>query len=441
MLALRVATAGATAQTFEYTGSEQTFEVPSGVHDLRVRLVGGSGGESGGIGGRSAEVVDSLKVIPGQTLYLEVGGNGQTAAEGGGGGFNGGAAGGNGAGGGGGASDIRLSPRSEGLAVDTRLVLAAGGGGGAGDGEEAGGAGGDAESGGETSTGGNVGGGPGTSGGAGSGGIGCSQAGTSGELGAGGEGGAGFSTNSGGGGGGGLYGGGGGGGGCGSGGGGGGGGSSLVQGLGLVTVSVGEPEIEVSYIPPPSIEISAPGDGATYAVDQHVTVSYSCSAHEIASVTVCSGSVADGGTLDTSTPGAHAFLVNAEDNAGGTSSRAIAYTVLAPTPPTSSGSSGSSGPPGPPGSSKSPPDTVLGSHPPKKVKTTKKKAKVKFTFSSSTTGAAFECKLDKKAYAPCASPKTYELKPGKHTFSVAATSSGLADPAPASFAFKVVRTS
>ena len=431
MLCLRVGSAAATTEVFSYTGAEQTFEVPSGVHNLRIRLVGGYGGEASSQGGRSAEVVSSLKVTPRETLYVEVGGNGQTGAEGGAGGFNGGAAGGNGAGGGGGASDVRLKPRSEGLADDTRLIVAAGGGGGAGEGEEVGGAGGDAESSGGTSTGGNEGGGPGTGGGGGGGGLGCSVSGTGGELGAGGVGGNGFSTNGGGGGGGGYYGGGGGGGGCGSGGGGGGGGSSLVSGLSLVTTAVVEPEIEIKYTPPPSIDISAPGDGATYALNQAVAVSYACSAHEIASVTMCSGSVANGGTLDTSTPGPHAFLVEAEDNIGGTSSKAVAYTVLAPSPsPSASGSQ-----------SKQPPDTVLGLHPPRTVKTKKEKAKVKFTFSASTAGATFECKLDKGALAPCASPKTYKLKAGKHKFSVEAVSGGLTDPTPATFSFKVVRTS
>jgi hypothetical protein len=434
MLALRVTAASATTQIFEYTGAEQTFEVPSGVHDLRVHLAGGAGGT----GGSGAEVIGTLNVTPGRTLFVEVGGNGQPGGEGG---FNGGGAGGSGAGGGGGASDIRTIPRSEGLTTDSRLIVAAGGGGGGGAGEEAGGAGGNAEADGTTSAGGNEGGGQGFNGTGGVGGMGCSQSGAAGELGVGGAGGNGFSTNGGGGGGGGVYGGGGGGGGCTAGGGGGGGGSSFVSGFGLIGLSAGEPKVEITYIAPPAIEISAPADGATYALGQQVTVSYSCTAHEIASITLCAGSVADGGTLDTSVPGPHAFLVNAEDNAGGTSSKAVAYTVLAPTPPTPSGSSGSSESPGPPSPSKSPPDTVLGSHPPKKVKTTKKKAKVKFTFSSATAGATFECKVDKKAYAPCASPKTYKLKPGKHTFSVAAASGGLSDPTPASFAFKVVRAS
>ena len=83
------------------------------------------------------------------------------------------------------------------------------------------------------------------------------------------------------------------------------------------------------------------------------------------------------------------------------------------------------------------PDTALGSHPKKKIKTKKKKVKVKFSFSSSTAGASFKCKLDRGAFVPCTSPKSYKVKPGKHTFSVEAVSGGVADPSPATFSFKV----
>ncbi|MGN6815954.1 MAG: hypothetical protein ACTHK3_07715 [Solirubrobacterales bacterium] len=418
-----IATASAQAVTekFEYTGGEQTFLVPSGVHNLQVRLVGGHGGQGGGAGGAAAEVLGSLEVQPGETLYVEVGGNGKSAGEGGEGGFNGG---GDGAGGGGGASDIRLVPRLGFLSLESRLIIAAGGGGGGGNGGEAGGNGGEAGSGGETSSGGNGGGGAGTSSEGGGGGSGCGGSGSTGELGFGGGGGSGESgTNGGGGGGGGLFGGGGGSGGCSLGGGGGGGGSSLVPGFGLETTAVTAPKVEISYKKPPLINIVSPAGGANFALGQAVTASYSCTPQEGTSLIICSGPVANGAPIDTSTPGEHSFTVNAKDNAGGTNSITVKYTVLSPAPPPSA------------------PDTVLGSHPPKKLKTTKKKVKVKFTFSSPVAGATFQCKLDKAAYAPCTSPKRYKVKAGKHKFSVAAVKAGLTDPTPATFKFKVVRTS
>jgi len=123
-------------QTFNYTGSEQTFTVPAGVsmvHVIAFAATGGAGnsGAAVGAGGKGGKVEADLTVTPGQTLYLYVGGKG---IQGGAGGFNGG--GGPGAnlgsgsvasGGGGGATDIRIG----GNALSNR-VLVAGGGGGAG---------------------------------------------------------------------------------------------------------------------------------------------------------------------------------------------------------------------------------------------------------------------------------------------------------------------
>lgn len=236
------------SQTFVYTGGEETFGVPAGVSSIEVKAVGGSGGSADRSGGAAAQVTGSLGVIPGETLYVEVGGRGQDGGSGGAGGFNGG---GNGGAGGGGASDVRTAPRSDGLSPDTRLLVAAGGGGGGLVGENHGGAGGAAGEAGEESGGNLTGGGPGTqtSGGApGGGGCGTGEAG---RLGFGGEGGG--CSYRGGGGGGGYYGGGGGGGGSANGGGGGGGGSSLVPDGGSVELASPstEPRVQISYIEPP----------------------------------------------------------------------------------------------------------------------------------------------------------------------------------------------
>jgi Right handed beta helix region len=46
----------------------------------------------------------------------------------------------------------------------------------------------------------------------------------------------------------------------------------------------------------------------------------------------------------------------------------------------------------------------------------------KFKFVSDEAGSTFQCKLDRKAFANCRSPRTYKkLKPGKHVFKVKAT--------------------
>jgi hypothetical protein len=50
---------------------------------------------------------------------------------------------------------------------------------------------------------------------------------------------------------------------------------------------------------------------------------------------------------------------------------------------------------------------------------------------------AGKCKLDKRSFAPCSSPKRYKVKLGRHKFSVRAVSGAATDPTPAAFSFKV----
>jgi hypothetical protein len=488
---------------FASTGAEQTFEVPAGVYQVEFVAIGGRGGEASGVaGGEAAEAEGPLEVDQFQTLYVEVGGNGKTAAEGGAGGFNGGGSS-SGGGGGGGASDIRTSPGADGLSTDTREVAAGGGGGAAGAGPEGpGGKGGAASEAGETSSGGNEGGGPGTTTGGG-GAYGCGGFGETGQLGLAGAGGPGEFTN----GGGGFWGGGGGGGGCTFGGGGGGGGSTLLPALALMTLTSAGPKIDISYNPPPTVTITTPPEEeAAYTQGQAVNANYNCLPGEGTSVKTCAGPVANGAPLETATIGEHEFLVAAEDNDKGKAGRSNNYTVFAPpaveitspaegatytqgqtvsaayacvaaaplvvescTGPAASGAAvdtahpgpqtftveaedsiggtttrsvhytvaAASGGPPPPSPTATVPDTTITAKPKKTVKTKKKKATVKFSFSSDVAGATFQCKLDKAAFAPCTSPKTYKVKTGSHTFSVEAVGPGGTDPSPATFKFKV----
>lgn len=73
----------------------------------------------------------------------------------------------------------------------------------------------------------------------------------------------------------------------------------------------------------------------------------------------------------------------------------------------------------------------------------KKKVKgrtAKFKFVSSEAGSTFQCRLDKKKFKPCRSPKKYKrLKPGKHVFEVRAIDAAKnKDKTPANRRFRIL---
>jgi hypothetical protein len=85
------------------------------------------------------------------------------------------------------------------------------------------------------------------------------------------------------------------------------------------------------------------------------------------------------------------------------------------------------------------PNTILTKVPKRTVKTTKKKAKVSFSFRSTLAGSTFACSMDGKAFTACTSGGSFKLKAGKHSFAVRATAGGVTDPSPATYSFKVKR--
>ena len=344
--------------TYQYTGSEQTFAVPSDVSSVNVSATGAAGG--GTLGGFGATVSGTVAAPPGSTLYVEVGGMGGATS----GGFDGGGSAGSDSGstpagaGGGGASDVRTmscaDPCMDAGSLTSRLIVAAGGGGSGGLGLNAGAvaAGGDGGSSGADGRsagvqGGGGGGGAGSTGGtaglAGSSGAGgtAGAPGTQGTTGNGGAGGPGSgSTTTGGGGGGGDVGGGGGGSGAfaaGSvgGGGGGGGGSSLVPSGGATGIAADRADgsVTIAYTVPdttaPTISITTPSVNAAYALGASVTAAYSCADETGGSgLASCAGPVASGSPIDTSSPGVHTFTVTATDEAGNPASQTVGYIVF-----------------------------------------------------------------------------------------------------------------
>ena len=89
------------------------------------------------------------------------------------------------------------------------------------------------------------------------------------------------------------------------------------------------------------------------------------------------------------------------------------------------------------GKDRTPPDTRITKGPPKR---THKRTAV-FKFVSTEAGSTFQCKLDRKPFKGCRSPKKYKrLKPGKHVFKTRAIdAAGNVDPTPAVRRFKVLK--
>jgi hypothetical protein len=86
-----------------------------------------------------------------------------------------------------------------------------------------------------------------------------------------------------------------------------------------------------------------------------------------------------------------------------------------------------------------PPGTKIRHRPRKVVTSSKKWRRVAFRFTSEG-GARFRCKVDRKKYSGCRSPRAYRLKPGKHAFRVfAIDATGNRDPSPALFKFRIRR--
>jgi hypothetical protein len=67
---------------------------------------------------------------------------------------------------------------------------------------------------------------------------------------------------------------------------------------------------------------------------------------------------------------------------------------------------------------------------------------VRFRFTSDEPHSTFKCKIDRKPFKSCTSPRTVKrLDAGRHRFKVVAIdAAGNADPAPAKDRFKVVES-
>jgi Ca2+-binding RTX toxin-like protein len=95
-------------------------------------------------------------------------------------------------------------------------------------------------------------------------------------------------------------------------------------------------------------------------------------------------------------------------------------------------------PPPPPPADVRPPQTKLVTHPRALIFTHKKWRQVAFRFASTETGSRFRCKIDRKPYRGCASPRLYRVEAGGHAFRVyAIDAAGNRDRTSAVFRFQV----
>jgi hypothetical protein len=64
--------------------------------------------------------------------------------------------------------------------------------------------------------------------------------------------------------------------------------------------------------------------------------------------------------------------------------------------------------------------------------------RVSFAFTASEPGSSFRCKLDRRPWRACRSPRAYLVRPGRHAFHVyAIDAAGNRDRTPAVFRFRV----
>jgi hypothetical protein len=78
----------------------------------------------------------------------------------------------------------------------------------------------------------------------------------------------------------------------------------------------------------PNITVTTPSDGASYTLGSTVLADYACTDTGGSGLASCTGTVADGGAIDTATVGSKTFTVDATDNTGNASSLTHHYNVV-----------------------------------------------------------------------------------------------------------------
>ncbi|HWC48557.1 MAG TPA: S8 family serine peptidase [Solirubrobacterales bacterium] len=116
----------------------------------------------------------------------------------------------------------------------------------------------------------------------------------------------------------------------------------------------------------------------------------------------------------------------------------VSPAVEEPSPPAPAQSGSTAVPTPTPQPTPAAPETMILKHPPKLVRTAGSRARVVFRFGSNQHGVTFLCKVDRFKFAACSARFVRRLGLGRHALKVKARSaSGLTDPTPAVFRFRI----
>jgi 6-phosphogluconolactonase len=104
--------------------------------------------------------------------------------------------------------------------------------------------------------------------------------------------------------------------------------SIALSGSLLATGNYFDDNVSLFSFPEPSASITTPANAATFTQGQVVAASYACQdAPGGPGIASCTGTVANGASIDTSTAGAHTFTVTAVSHSGLTATATSTYTV------------------------------------------------------------------------------------------------------------------
>jgi hypothetical protein len=200
----------------------------------------------------------------------------------------------------------------------------------------------------------------------------------------------------------------------------------------VANLATGEANLAIRHSNVPAAGASDPGDAGTL----DIAVGNITADPLFASATdfhLLAGSP----SIDAGDPAAGGLAVDfdgaprpADGNADGIARRDQgAYELQPPAPPPP--------PPTPTPADTTAPETTISAGPGKRLD----HGKARFRFESSEAGSSFECALDRKAFKPCGSPRTFKrLKHGRHRFRVRAIdAAGNVDASPARKRFSVPR--